>query len=299
MILRSFALFCNCAVSVPLRVTRPRVGHGPITTLIKARTTMKTQDTEPAPLGASAPFEEWDFVALSPRHARSPESNDRRLAARRKLGALGKALVRAVASPGSGHAGLKLETRTSLHNPHAFNGGRVERLWTYVCRGKKEKSRLRKVLGRDLAKDLDSAYRNAYLCIAIEHRALEVSLRIHPDAWFDGQNLVNRVKAEGPSGLLARLNALEGFRLQLHDWKGEWLCGGLTSDRLDEFLRFYTPGEHGLYVERRWPVADQPGARGAALADDVPATLVAEGARLLELYRYVAWSEESDFLFGR
>ena len=257
---------------------------------------MKTQDTEPAPLGASAPFEEWDFVALSPQHARSPETNARRLAARRKVGALGKAVVRAAASLA---AGLKLETRTSLHNPHAFNGGKVDRLWTYVCRGKQEKSRLRKVLGRDLAKDLDSAYRNVYLCIAIEHRALEVSLRIHPDAWFDGQNLVNRVKAEGGGGLLERLNALDGFRLQLHDWKGEWLCGGLTPERLEEFLRFYTPGEHGLYVERRWPVPDQPGARGAALADDVPETLITETARLLDLYRYAAWSEESDFLFGR
>jgi hypothetical protein len=255
---------------------------------------MPASNTEPRPFAECPPFEQWDFEALSPDHSRSGEYNDHRLRARRKLGALGKALVKR-AKP----AAIALDSRSSLHNPHAFNKNQVRRLWVYVCRAKAEKTRLRKVLGRDLAKDLDSAYRNAYLCVALEHEALEVSLRIHADAWFDGQNLVHRTRAEGPRGWLQLLNQLDGYQLKLHDWKGEWRCGDLQPEALEEFLRFYTPGEHQLTVEKRWPVSTQPAAREAIMADDVPAMLLDEAERLLPLYNFTAWSEQSDFLFSK
>ena len=71
-------------------------------------------------------------------------------------------------------------------------------MWTYACRGKAEKKRLRGTLGADLAKDLDAAYRNAYFCAAVESDALEVSLRIHADAWYDAQNLAKRLKNQQP-----------------------------------------------------------------------------------------------------
>jgi len=35
------------------------------------------------------------------------------------------------------------------------------------------------------------------------------------------------------------------------------------------------------------------------LGADVPRQLVAEMARLVPLYRYMAWSQESDFLFSK
>jgi hypothetical protein len=255
---------------------------------------MAEQNKEPAALKGSVVFEQWDFACLSPRHERSPEVNDRRLNARRRLLTLGKAFVKQAKADG-----LALDVRTSLHHPHTFNGNRVRRLWAYVTRAKSEKTRLRKVLGRDLAKDLDSAYRNAYLCLAIEHDRLEVSLRIHPDGWYDGQNLANRVKREGLEGWLALLRELEGFQLRLHDWKGEWRCGpDLSAEALEEFLRFWTPGEHQLVVDRRWPVQAQGPTLEAATAEGVGEVLVAELARLVPLYRYAAWSEESDHLFG-
>lgn len=263
---------------------------------LMAPKTMPPQDTEPRPLAGRPPFDDWDFEGLAPSKASKADFNDRRLAARRKLAGLGKDLVAA-----GKEEGLGLLSRTSIHNPHAFNGNRVKRLWAYVTRDKKAKSGLRKVLGRDLAKDLDSAYRNAYLCVALEHEAIEVSLRIHPDAWYDGQNLVKRLKAEGVQAWRGLLNQLEGFQLRMHDWKGEWRCGELTPEQLEEYLRFYTPGEHALAVERRWPVPAGPAMRAArepVLAEGVPAMLVEEAARLLPLYRFTAWSDESSFLFS-
>ncbi len=253
-------------------------------------------EREPAPLAALAPFEEGDFHALSEGLSRDPQYNDRRLLARRKLGAIAReALASITGEARSAECELDLIQRTSLHQPHAFNHMRVRRLWAYICRGKRAKTRLKRVLGAELGKDLDAAYRNAFLCVALEADALEVSLRVHPEAWYDGQNLVNRVRREGPEVWRALLNQLDGHRLRIDDWKGEWICGRLDRDRLEEYLRYYVPGERGLAVERRWPAPS--GARGKALAPDVPALLVGELARLAPLYRFSAWSEESDFLF--
>ena len=58
-------------------------------------------------------------------------------------------------------ADLPLEPRTSIHNPHQFNGNRVSRLWAYLVRPKAAKTKLKRVLGADLAKDLDQAYKNS------------------------------------------------------------------------------------------------------------------------------------------
>ena len=257
---------------------------------------MPTGAAEPRAPRELAPFEARDFESVAPARARDKQYDEWRLAARRKLAGIAKRGV-ALAKD----AGVELDSRTSLHHPHAFNGMRVERLWAYVTRAKKAKTRLRRTLGADLAKDLDSAYKNLYLCVALEHEALEVSLRIHADAWYDGQNVVKRVAREGVRGWLALLNELDGYHLRLADWKGEWTCGKLEPEQLEEFLRFYTPGEHALAVERRWPVPSDPAAevaRAATFSDAVPQLLVEELGRLVPLYRFLAWSDESDFLFG-
>ena len=256
---------------------------------------MVKEDTEPTPLKGRAVFEPWDFESLAEGRARSSEFNDRRLAARRRLLGLGKAFV-----PRAKALGTSLEARSSLHHPHAFNGGAVRRLWTYITRAKGEKSKLRGVLGRDLAKDLDSAYRNAYLYLALEPTGFEVGLRIHQDAWYDGQNLAKRVAAEGHRPWLEILGQLDGYQLRLHDWKGEWRCGSLEPEQLEEFCRFWTPGEHQLVVDRSLPLPAGMDERARALEEeDWAERLLDELERLVPLYRYAAWSKgESDFLFG-
>ncbi len=254
-------------------------------------TTKGTREAEPAPLAGEVSFEEGDFHALSSACAADAQYDDRRLQTRRKLAALARRGLELAKAEG-----VTLEARTSLHRPTVFNGMRVRRIWAYLCRGKQEKKRLRGVLGSELAKDLDAAYRNAYLCLGIEDDALEVSLRLHADGWYDGQNLVNRIGREGLVQWLELLNELGGFRLRLHDWKGDWTCGSLTAERLEEFLSYYKPGEHALTVESRMPAP--PAARSGALGADVPDGMLAELVRLLPLYRFTVWSKESDFLFA-
>ncbi len=253
---------------------------------------MTRSEGEPEAIEGAILFEEADFRALSSGLAADPQYNGHRLAARRRLLTLGKRTAAAAAE-----LGTRLECRTSLHHPHAFNRNRVSRLWAYLTRTRKEKGALQRTLGPELGRDLDAAFRNAYLSIALESEALEVALRIHPDAWYDGQNLRNRVEREGPRPWLALLNQLGGFRLRLHDWKGEWRCGSIETEQLEEFLKYYTPGDHQLAIERRWPAPE--GARGGALEAGCAAELQREVLRLLPLYRYSAWSGESDFLLKR
>jgi hypothetical protein len=253
-----------------------------------------TGQSEPSPLTGSVVFDEGDLHSLSEALSRDPQYNDRRLELRRKLAALAKDFVAVSRRPK-----LALSSRTSLHNPHAFNGNRVRRIWAYVTRDKAEKGRLRKVVGADLAKDLDAAYRNAYFCLALEAEQAEVSLRIHADAWFDGQNLKRRVEKEGHAELVCLLNELDGFFLRLADWKGEWRCGELDGSRLEEFFRYYEPGTHALAIERIWPAPkDRPAVRNALFAEGVGASLVEELRKLEPVYRYAAWSTSSDHLFG-
>ena len=247
--------------------------------------------SEPKPLTGELAFEESDFRALSETYSKNPDYNDRRLAGRRRLLTLGKRVAKAAKE-----AGTPLDCRTSLHHPHAFNGMRVRRLWAYLTRPKAERTRLKRILGSELGKDLDSSYRNAYLCLALEAEHLEVSLKLHHEAWYDGQNLKNRLKAEGLEEWRGLLNGLAGFRLRLADWKGEWRCGELTLDSLEELLGYWQPGDHTLSIESRFPAPE--GARGPALEPAAPAHLEALALSLLPLYRYTVWSEESSYLFG-
>lgn len=257
-------------------------------------TTQSPTDPEPTPVEGAVVFEEGDLFALSDGLSRDPQYNDKRLALRRKLGALASQFVARPRRPK-----LALASRTSLHNPHAFNGNRVRRIWAYICRDKKEKGRLKRVVGADLAKDMDAAFRNAYLCLAVEAERVEVSLKIHSDAWFDGQNLTRRLAKEGHEELLEILNGLEGYFLRLADWKGEWRCGELSASQLREFFGYYEAGTHALSVERHWPApASQPAVRGALFGEGVGEMLLDELAKLEPLYRFAAWSKESDHLFG-
>ena len=114
-----------------------------------------TGESPTPPRGRAAvlePFEPWDFESLRPPRSRSAEYNEKRLAARRRLEAIAKALTKASSDA------AKLEVRTSIHNPFPpVNGGSVERLWAYLSRPKAHKTKLKRELGADLGKDLDRA----------------------------------------------------------------------------------------------------------------------------------------------
>jgi len=245
---------------------------------------MSTVSPQPASHTAFAPT---DFVLYSGQYSKSEEWNSKRLEIRRKLEAFGRLGEEAAAS-----AGLALESRASLHHPFEFNGFKVERQWVYLTRAKKEKAALKKVLGAELGKDLDSSYRNLYLSLTIDEAGLEIALKIHPDAWYDGQNLKN--KCSGDTGLrefVGILNRLAGFEFRIHDWKKIHNASTCTRTDLIDFFKYYVPGEHRFTLYHRVGKED-PLATSADFAG-----LAAECfSALVPAHRFTAWSPENDFL---
>ena len=85
-------------------------GGGAILVLSLYRSPMATTP-EPRPISGGVCFEEWDFAALGPEHARSIESNDRRLMTRRRLLALGKDFLARAKGEGVPLCALTVKTR--------------------------------------------------------------------------------------------------------------------------------------------------------------------------------------------
>src|SRR5262245_20132376 len=195
-------------------------------------------------------FAASDFRAFEKEKWRNEAWNGDRLIVKRRLLALGKSLQDALKP-----AGLDLVARASLHHPYTFNAYCVSEMWTYLSR--KSRGALKMLFGEDLGKDLDPNYVQLLLLLSIDFDGVGLALRIHPQAWWEGQNVKNKCADE--TRLLefrALLNALDGFVLSIHDYKKEYRCGKLFRDDVSTFFQYYTPGNHWLNLRRRWAKDD-------------------------------------------
>ncbi|GIW70870.1 MAG: hypothetical protein KatS3mg102_0412 [Planctomycetota bacterium] len=227
-------------------------------------------------------FLERDFDAFLPDKQRSAAYNAERLVVKRKLAALLGELEPALAA-----AGLELEGRTSLSHPYSYNAWRVASMWAYFGRGARARAALKRLLGAELGADADPTYLGVVLLVEIDRERLAWGMKVHPAAWWDGQNL-KRAAGEPArrAAVLAALRGLpRGFAMGIGGWQRRHVCCEMTGPRLDHLLGFYTPGEHWLEVLAALPRAEAIAA-GAALAE----RLRAELPLLAPLWRAVAWS---------
>ena len=125
-----------------------------------------------------------DFERFRESVQTDPEFNEARLEVRRKLESIGKSAADALSAPP-----YLLVARASIHHPHQFNGFRVAQQCTYLSRGKKERTFLKKHLGDEIGEDLDTDYTHTQLVLQIDEQGLIFALRIHAKAWWDGENL--------------------------------------------------------------------------------------------------------------
>jgi hypothetical protein len=234
------------------------------------------------------PFESRDFAVFEEAYQKNADYDAHRLRVRRRLGAIAEA-----ARVRLGEHGLPLERRDSLHRPFSFNRGRVVAQWVYLIRDAKVRRAFRAVAGAEVGADLDPAFQNAHLCVAVDEGGVKVALRVHKEAWVDAQNWKNRLSdAAGRDGFRLLLNVVpEGFGLRIHDWKKVYPCGRVGRDDVEEFVRYFVPGEHGARVFRTIPRSDPK-----ATAADLPARLADDLVALAPLYQFVAWSPENDRL---
>jgi len=235
-------------------------------------------------------FQANDFRAYETGRQRDPEFNGYRLAVRRKLGEHGKALKRQLEK----QRGLSLSCRTSLNHPYKFNHGRVNAQWTYLSRSPKDKKQLQARVGPALGTDVDTHYIQTTLVVSLDSDAIEIGLRIHALAWWDGQNLKNRVA--DPAELNAWTDLLNdlptGFILFMDRWKKEYVCGRLSAQDLRAYFKTYQPGEHWLNLRTRLP-KDTCVEMGSEFAGVCANAVLA----LAPVYEFVCWTENNDWLF--
>jgi len=233
-------------------------------------------------LSMAAAFLERDFKAYERHRQDDPEFNSLRLGVRRKL----KAMVDAVVKEAK-VAGTLLSAQAGLHHPYTFNSYRVREQRAYLCRSPKERKKLATFFGEALGKDAETHYIQTVLEVCLDDQIVEAALRIHPQAWWDGEHL--KKKLLGDPGALAefcvRLQALpSGFNLKLHDWRKDHWCAQARPGDVEEMLQHYTPGEHWLHVQRQLPKEDAV-EMGLDAETWVRSSLLA----LLPIYRECLW----------
>lgn len=234
-------------------------------------------------------FQPSDFERFSDSVQTNPEYNDARLEIRQKLDQLGKQGVEALSQ--SPHT---LVSRASLHHPHKFNDFRIESQRVYLSRGDEERTHLQQLLGQDLGKDLNSDYIHTMIVLEINQAGLTFALRIHQNAWWDGENLKRKLSDEEMRPAVAKtLQPLEGYKLRIHDHRSSRDCTGIDDLELLEFQKHYTPGDHWLHVERKFARDDLFVSSGG-----FSQRVLAEWKRLLPAYKEFCWHPTNDYLFS-
>lgn len=227
-------------------------------------------------------FLERDFKAYERHRQDDPEYNALRLSVRRKLKAIADQVKKEAKA-----LGTDMGAQAGLHHPYTFNSYRVREQRAYLCRGARERKKLASFFGDALGKDAETHYIQTVLEVCLDDGILEAALRIHPQAWWDGENLKKKLLGD-PACLdefCAKLKTLPGgFNLKLHDWRADHWCASITPGAVKELLQHYTPGEHWLHVQRQLPKEDalEMGAEATAW---VRSSLLS----LLPVYHMILW----------
>ena len=246
-------------------------------------------------------FTDQDFEAYAPNKWKSNVFNRERLEVKQKLLALGKELAGAlVAADGS-----PLAWEASVEHPALWNHKQVEAQHLFFSRNEGARKELDKIIDRarpmsTMLDDPTPQRNHVFLAVTIDHAHVELSLKLHPDARVDRQNLERKLADPWKrEELLELLGALpEDYRIgvtgaAIHPARAA------TAERLKEVLQDFArpeaPGKaHWLMVARQLP-------RASATVDGGALTQLAraELSRLLPLYHYVAWTRDNDFVSMR
>ena len=227
------------------------------------------------------PFLERDFRVYERHRQDDDEYNALRLNVRRKLKAIADETKKAAKAEG-----YTLDAMAGLHHPYSFNNFRVREQRAYLCRGAGERKKLASFFGEALGKDAETHYIQTVLEVSIDAQVVEAALRIHPQAWWDGENLKKQVATpEGMAEWIANLKSLPpGFGLRMHDWKKIYWAGSVSRQEMEEYFGTYTPGEHWLHLVRELPHED-----AVEMGDDGPRWVVASLLALLPTWKSILW----------
>ncbi|MFO0982598.1 MAG: hypothetical protein U1E76_12840 [Planctomycetota bacterium] len=242
-------------------------------------------EEKPAPHALQ--FTESDFSLFAPARQRDEEFNPYRLKLKHKLRALGDTLRADLKQ-----AGFATDIRTSLSHPYTYNGFRVDAMWVYLSRPRKERAALKTILGAELGEDLDPNYQHLVMYLEINEAQVEIGMRIHQLAWWDTQNLKYKCEDRARAAeMAALLNRLDAFVMTIHDWKKEYRSGALSWGDIATFMQYFTPGDH-RWLLRRILKKTEPLATSPELAASASRAMI----EMIPLYRWIAWAPDNNFL---
>jgi len=227
------------------------------------------------------PFLERDFLAYQRHRQDDPEYNALRLSVRRKLKAIADRVKKDAKA-----LGYDMASQAGIHHPYSFNNFRVREQRAYLCRSNKERKKLSSFFGEALGKDAETHYIQPVIEVSVDDQVVEAALRIHPQAWWDGEHLKKQVATEdGMASWCALLKGLPaGFGLRMHDWKKIYWTNSANPQEMREYFQSYTPGEHWLHLVRELPHED-----AVEMGDDGPRWVVASLLALLPTWKSILW----------
>jgi hypothetical protein len=248
-------------------------------------------------------FTNADFEAYAPKKWKSNVFTRERLEVKQKLVALGRELQGVmVAADGS-----PLTVEPSVEYPALWNHKQVEAQHLFFSRNEGARKELDHIIDRQqsLASMIDdpTPLRNhVFLAATLGQDALELSVKLHPEARVDRQNLERKCEDHFEREKLVRMvrELGDGFRAGVTPELTP--VGQLDEDRLRGLLTALSglaptpPGvpHRLLYVGRAFAREDVLRA-GAALVESTRTALTA----LLPVYRFIAWSRDNDFVSMR
>jgi hypothetical protein len=245
-------------------------------------------------------FTAADFDAYQPKKWKSNVFNRERLDVKQKLVALGRELQGAMLAPD----GSPLAVEASVEHPTLWNHKQVEAQHLYLSRNEGARKELDAIIdrGKSIASMIDdpSPQRNhLFLAVTLSEQALELSLKLHPDARVDRENLERKCEDHFErEKLLHLLRGLAGFRVGITPALlpvaeldlGKWIELVAQLGKTPQALTLGAP-QRLLYVGRAIP-RDEALAAGTGITDEARRTLEA----LLPVYRFIAWSRDNDFV---
>ncbi|MGZ3408440.1 MAG: transcription termination/antitermination protein NusG [Polyangia bacterium] len=247
-------------------------------------------------------FTAADFDAYQPKKWKSNVFNRERLDVKQKLVALGRELQGTMLAPD----GSPLACEPSVEHPTLWNHKQVEAQHLYFSRNEGARKELDAIIerGKSIASMIDdpSPQRNhLFLAVTLSEQAMELSLKLHPDARVDRENLERKCDDHFErEKLLHLLRGLDGFKIgitpdvvavaELDEGKLLELVAQLGKSASPQPLAIGAPQR--LFYVGRALARDEALAAGAAIVDEAKRLLQS----LLPVYRFIAWSRENDFV---
>ena len=259
-----------------------------------------------------------DFECYEPRKWKSNVYNRERMEVRQKL----LALARLSAGGLSGSDGAPLFIEASVEHPALWNHKQVDTQSVYFSRNEAARKELDGFIDRQkpiasLLEDPTPQRNHLFLAVTVSYDSIEASLKLHPDASVDRQNLERKLddhfEAERLVGLLGELPAT--FRIGItpeqrpaaaidadavHDILGELPAGNSGSGPSGAAPTFTLPGQpvpppRMFYVGCSLERSAALGLPGDEQETWVRTTL----QQLLPIYRFIVWSRDNDFVSMR